>query len=94
MLARHKQIGQRADYDQAVGVLRQSAIAHLDKTEHPFDDPDGVFTPCFREGRLLARTFDLVRFFARSVSSTTPRWRWWRWVKSLALGAFYLMIAC
>ena len=23
----------------------------------------------------LARTFDLVRFFARSTSSTTPRWR-------------------
>src|SRR6516165_2632431 len=35
----------------------------------------------------LARTFDLVRFFARSISSTTPRWRYRRFTKSCARGA-------
>jgi hypothetical protein len=46
-----------------------------------------MLDPRFREGRLLARTFDLVRFFARSASSTTPRKRERRLMKSLAFGA-------
>jgi hypothetical protein len=54
-------------HDQAVGVLRESAITHLDETEHPFVDPDRAFNP--------GPHLDLVRFLARSVSSTTPRWR-------------------
>ena len=40
MPARHKQIGQCAGHDQAMGVLCQSAVAHLNETKHPFDDPD------------------------------------------------------
>ena len=65
--ARHEQIGQRAGDKQAMAVLVQPAIAHLGKSEHPLDDPDGVFDP--------GPHLDLVRFFARSTSSTTPRWR-------------------
>jgi len=75
MAARHKQIGECAGHDQAMGVLLDPAIAHLDETEHSLDDPDRVFDPRFCEGRLLALTFDLVRFFARSPSFTLPRWR-------------------
>jgi len=71
----HEQIGQRTGYEQAVSVLLEPAITHLGEGEHPLDDPDRMFDPRFREGRLLARTLDLVRFFARSTSSTTPRWR-------------------
>ena len=67
MPARNEQIWSARTYDQAVGVLRQSAIEHLDEAEHP------LMTPI--ECSTLARTFDLVRFFARSTSSTTPRWR-------------------
>jgi hypothetical protein len=75
MPARHEQICQRAGHEQAMGVLLEPAITHLGEAEHPLDDPDRMFDPRFREGRLLARTLDLVRFFARSTSSTTPRWR-------------------
>jgi hypothetical protein len=49
-----------------VSVLLEPAITHLGEAEHPLDDPDRMFD--------LARTLDLVRF-ARSTSSTTPRWR-------------------
>ena len=52
MAARHKQIGERAGHEQAVGVLCEPAIAHLGKAEHPLDDPDRMFDPRFREGRL------------------------------------------
>jgi hypothetical protein len=55
-----------------MSILFETAIAHLGKAEHPLDDPDRVFDPRFREGRLLARTFDLVRFFRRSASFTMP----------------------
>jgi hypothetical protein len=48
-------------------VLFEPAIAQLGEAEHPLDDPDRMLDPRFREGRLLARTFDLVRFFARSI---------------------------
>src|SRR6516162_11476874 len=41
----------------------------------------------------LARTFDLVRFFARSISSTTPRWRYRRFTKSCARGACWRITA-
>src|ERR1700730_5052994 len=40
MPARHKQIGEGAGHEQAMGVLIEAAIAHLDETEHPLDDPD------------------------------------------------------
>jgi len=63
MPACREQIGQRAGHKEAMSVLRQSAIAHLGEAEHPLDDPDRMLD--------VARTFDLVRFFARS--STTPR---------------------
>ena len=75
MSARHEQIGQRTGDNEAMRVLFEPAIAHLGKPEYPLDDPDRMLDPRFREGRLLARTFDLVRFFAGSTSSTTPRWR-------------------
>jgi hypothetical protein len=71
--ARHEQIGQRAGHKQPVSVLLQPAIAHLGKAEHPLDDPDRMFDPPLSRGQALARTLDLVRFFARSTSSTTPR---------------------
>ena len=66
MAARHEQIGQRAGHEQAMGILLQPAIAHLGKAKHLFDNPDRVFDPGI---------LGLVRFFARSTSSTTPRWR-------------------
>ena len=71
----HEQIGQCAGHDQAMSVLLEPAITHLGEAEHPLDDADRMFDPRFCKGRLLARTLDLVRFFARSISSTTPRWR-------------------
>ena len=73
MSACDEQIGQRTGHDQAMSVLLRLAIAQLGKAEHPLDDPDRMLDPRFREGRLLARTFDLVRFFIRSAWSTTPR---------------------
>ena len=75
MPACDKQIGQRAGDNEAMSVLSEPAVAHFGKAEDPLDDTDRMLDPRFREGRLLARTFDLVRFFARSLSSTTPRWR-------------------
>jgi len=87
MRARHEQIGQCAGHDQAMSVVLEPAITHLGESEHTLDDPDRMFDPRFREGRLLARTLDLVRFFARSISSTTPRWRQRRLTKSCARGA-------
>ena len=45
MAARHEEIGQRAGYEQAMQVLRQSAIAHFGKAKHPLDDPDRMFDP-------------------------------------------------
>ena len=30
-----------------MSVLLQTAVAHLDKTEHPLDDPDRIFGPAF-----------------------------------------------
>ena len=73
MPAGNEQIGEGTDHTQAMSVLSEPAIAHLGKAEDPLDDPDRMLDPRFREGRHLARTFDLVRFFARSTSSTTPR---------------------
>ena len=58
-----------------MSVLRQPAIAHLGEAEHPLDDADRMFDPPLSRGQALARTLDLVRFFARSTSSITPRWR-------------------
>src|SRR5215467_6432396 len=39
MPARDKQIGQGTGHKQAMGVLVEPAIAHLDKTKDPLDDP-------------------------------------------------------
>ena len=63
----HEQIGERTGDEQAVGVLFEPAIAHLEEAEDPLDDP----------GRVLdfGSSFDLVRFFARSLSLTMPWWR-------------------
>ena len=49
----HEQIGQRTGYEQAVSVLLEPAITHLGEAEHPLDDPDRMFDPRFREGRLV-----------------------------------------
>ena len=73
MSARHEQISQGASDNEAMSVLVEPAIAYLGKPEHPLDDPDRMLDPRFREGRLLARTFDLVRFLARSIGLTRPR---------------------
>lgn len=70
-----EQIGEGAGHQQPVRVLVEPAIAHLGKAEDPLDDPDRMLDPRLRRGRLLARTFDLVRFLARSARSTMPRWR-------------------
>jgi hypothetical protein len=64
----HEQIGQRTGYEQAMSVLLEPAITHLGEAEHPLDE-----TPI--ECSTLARTLDLVRFFARSTSSFKPRRR-------------------
>jgi hypothetical protein len=53
MPARHEEVGQCAGHEQAVGVFLQPAIAHLGEAEHPLDDPDRMFDPRFREGRLV-----------------------------------------
>lgn len=73
--ARRVEIGQRRGHDEAMQVFPEPAVAHFGEAEHLLDGPDGMLDPRLREGRLLARTFDLVRFFARSTSLTTPRWR-------------------
>jgi hypothetical protein len=65
MPARREEIGERAGDDEAMSVLFEATVAHPGEAKHPLDDAD----------RMLARTFDLVRFFACSTSSTTPRWR-------------------
>ena len=75
MPARHEQIGQRAGHEQAMSVFLEPAIAHLGKAEHPLDDPDRMLGPPLSRGQALARTLDLLRFFARSTSSTTLRRR-------------------
>jgi hypothetical protein len=49
----HEQIGQRTGYEQAMSVLLEPAITHLGEAEHPLDDPDRMFDPRFREGRLV-----------------------------------------
>lgn len=72
---RYEQIDQRAGHEQAMGVLFEPAIAQLGKAENPLDHPDRMFNP--------GRTFGLRRFFARSISSTTPRVT----VTAIALGA-------
>src|ERR1700759_4080265 len=61
MPAHHKQIGQRAGYEQAMRVLLQPAIAHFSKAEHPLDDPDRMFDPSphFRLGAVF-RPLDLI----------------------------------
>src|SRR5262249_6311170 len=45
MVADDEQIGQRTGHEEAMGVLLQTAIAHLGKAEHPLDDPDHMFNP-------------------------------------------------
>ncbi len=42
LAARDVEIGQRAGDEQAMGVLGQAAIAHLDEAEHPLDHADRV----------------------------------------------------
>src|SRR5215472_2523138 len=61
MPARHEQIGERAVHEQAMSVLRQSAIAHLDKVKHSLNDPDRMLDPGshFRFGAVF-RPLDLI----------------------------------
>jgi hypothetical protein len=75
MPARHEQIGERAGHEQAMGVLFEAATTHLDETNTRLMTPIGWFDPRLREGRFLALTSDLLRFFARSLSFTVPLWR-------------------
>ena len=67
MAAANEQVGQRAGHQQAMGVLVEAATAQLGKAEDSLDDGDRMLDP--------GPTFDLVRFFARSIRSTMPRWR-------------------
>jgi hypothetical protein len=78
-MAENEQIGQRRGGEQTVRVLVESAVAHLDEAEDPFDQPMLCST--------LARTLDLVRFRAFCASSTTPRYRYRRLV-TFAFGAY------
>ena len=73
--ARYERIGQRAGYEQAMSALLKPRSRTLAKPNTRLMTPNECSTPRFREGRLLARTLGLVRFFARSTSSTTARWR-------------------
>src|SRR6266516_4108199 len=41
--ARHEQIGQRTGHEQAIGVLRDAAVAHLVESEDALQNPNGVF---------------------------------------------------
>ena len=77
------EIGQRTGYEQSIGILHETAIAHLGETEDALDDQERIST--------LARTFDLVVFFDFSAAeSGLFRVALW-WVKSSALGACALM---
>ena len=71
----HEKVGQGTGHEHAMSVLVDPAVARLGKTEHPLDDPDRMFDPPLSRGQALARTLDLVRFFAGSTLSTIPRWR-------------------
>jgi hypothetical protein len=66
MPARHKQIGERAGHDQAMGVLFEPRDSAPSKPNTRLMTPIGCST--------LAFILDLFRFFARSLSFTTPRW--------------------
>src|SRR5437763_14278691 len=70
MLAYHKQIGQRAGHEQAMGILLQPAIAHLGKAEHPLDHPDRMLDPGphFRLGAVF-RPLDLIDNTAVAVAA-------------------------
>ena len=65
MAAHDEQIGQRSGHQQAMRVLRQTAIAQLGKAEHPLDDSDRMFNP--------GPHFGLVRFFSRARHHRQPR---------------------
>src|SRR5262249_6874100 len=70
MLARHEQIGERTIDQQAMSVLRQPAIAHLDKAKHPLDDADRMldFGPHHRFGTVF-RPLGLVYHAAVAVAA-------------------------
>src|SRR6266568_1496930 len=40
--ARHEQIGQRTGHEQAIGVLRNAAVAYLVESEDALQNPNGV----------------------------------------------------
>jgi len=70
MLAYHKQIGQRAGHEQAMGVLLEPAIAHLGKAEYPLDDPDRMLDPGPHFGLgAVFRPLDLIHDTAMAVAS-------------------------
>src|SRR5215469_8740031 len=70
MSARHEQIGQRAGYQQSVGVLLQPAIAHLGEAEHPLDDADRMFNPGPHFGLgAIFRPLDLIDDTAVAVAA-------------------------
>src|ERR1700712_4915722 len=55
VVAKDKQVGQRAGHEQALCVLLQPAVAHLGEPEHALDHPNGVLNlrPNFRLGAVL-----------------------------------------
>ena len=70
MPARHEQIGQCAGDKQAMGVLLQSAIAHLGKTKQPLDDADRMFNPGSHFGLgTIFRPLDLIDDAAVAVAA-------------------------
>src|SRR5215472_14361478 len=79
MAARHKQIGQRAGHEQAVGVLCEPAIAHLGEAEHPLDDPDRMLDPGAYLGLgAIFRPLDLIHHTAVTIASIGEIFSLWR----------------
>src|SRR5512134_2590313 len=65
-----EQVRQRAGDEQAVGVLRDAAVAYLGKPEHPLDHSDRVLDP---SADARARTVDLAFVLGEVlVAAATP----------------------
>ena len=70
MPARCKQIGQRADHEQAMSILSEPAIAHFGEAKHSLDDADRMFDfgPYFRFAPVF-RPLHLVHDTAMSIAA-------------------------
>ena len=70
MPAHHKQIGQSAGHEQAMGVLLEPAITRFGKAEHPLDDSDRMLDagPHFGLGAVF-RPLDLIHHTAVAIAA-------------------------